>query len=63
MGGRLLHNLFTLEHNAICDHLITAFPEWRDDPDKDAEIFRVARLVNNALVAKIHTVAIGRKRS
>ncbi|MGB6445505.1 MAG: hypothetical protein WBF47_10020 [Xanthobacteraceae bacterium] len=43
--------------------MITAFPEWRDDPDKDAEIFRVARLVNNALVAKIHTVAIGRKRS
>ena len=56
LGLSLLHNLFTLEHNAICDHLITAFPEWRDDPDKDAEIFRVARLVNNALVAKIHTV-------
>jgi len=56
LGLSLLHNLFTMEHNAICDHLITAFPEWRDDPNKDAEIFRVARLVNNALVAKIHTV-------
>jgi hypothetical protein len=56
LGLSLLHNLFTLEHNAICDHLLEAFPEWRDDPDKDDEIFRVARLVNNALVAKIHTV-------
>jgi hypothetical protein len=56
LGLSLLHNLFTLEHNAICDHLLQAFPEWRDDPDKDDEIFRVARLVNNALVAKIHTV-------
>ena len=56
LGLSLLHNLFTLEHNAICDHLLQAFPEWRDDPQKDDEIFRVARLVNNALVAKIHTV-------
>jgi Animal haem peroxidase len=56
LGLSLLHNLFTLEHNAICDHLLEAFPEWRDDPQKDDEIFRVARLVNNALVAKIHTV-------
>jgi hypothetical protein len=56
LGLSLLHNLFTLEHNAICDHLLHAFPEWRDDPQKDDEIFRVARLVNNALVAKIHTV-------
>ena len=56
LGLSLMHNLFTLEHNAICDHLLTAIPEWIDDPDKDAEIFRVARMVNNALVAKIHTV-------
>ena len=56
LGLSLLHNLFTLEHNAICDHLVAAFPEWKDDPNKDAEIFRVARLVSNALVAKIHTV-------
>ena len=56
VGLSLLHNLFTMEHNAICDHLLQAFPEWRDDPNKDDEIFRVARLVNNALVAKIHTV-------
>jgi hypothetical protein len=61
LGLSLLHNLFTLEHNAICDHLIKAFPEWRDDPqktplEKDAQIFRVARMVNNSLMAKIHTV-------
>lgn len=56
LGLSLLHNIFTLEHNAICDHLITAYPEWRDLPDADAQIFRAARLVNNALVAKIHTV-------
>jgi len=56
LGLSLLHNLFTLEHNAICDHLLQAFPEWRGDPQKDDEVFRVARLVNNALIAKIHTV-------
>jgi hypothetical protein len=56
LGLSLLHNLFTLEHNAICDHLLGAFPEWRDDPDKDDQMFRVARLVNNSLMAKIHTV-------
>jgi hypothetical protein len=57
----LLHNLFTLEHNAICDHLLQAYPEWQDDPqktaqEKDEQAFRVARMVNNALMAKIHTV-------
>jgi hypothetical protein len=56
LGLSLLHNIFTLEHNAICDHLVQAFPEWLDQPDGDDQIFRVARLVNNALVAKIHTV-------
>ena len=56
VGLSLLHNLFTLEHNAICDHLLQAFPEWRDHPHQDDEIFRAARLVNGALMAKIHTV-------
>ncbi|NEV01059.1 peroxidase [Bradyrhizobium sp. UFLA 03-164] len=56
LGLSLLHNIFTLEHNAICDHLILAFPEWLHQPDGDDKIFRVARLVNNALMAKIHTV-------
>src|SRR5580700_7395039 len=61
LGLSVLHNLFTLEHNAICDRLIQTYPEWRDDPqktsqEKDAQIFRVARMVNNSLMAKIHTV-------
>jgi hypothetical protein len=61
LGLSVLHNLFTLEHNAICDRLIQAYPEWRDDPqktpqEKDAQIFRVARMINNSLMAKIHTV-------
>ena len=61
LGLSLLHNLFTLEHNAICDHLLQAYPEWQTGPqktpqDKDEQVFRVARMVNNALMAKIHTV-------
>jgi hypothetical protein len=56
LGLSLLHNLFTLEHNAICDHLLQAFPEWRHHPNSDEEVFRAARLVNSALMAKIHTV-------
>ncbi len=56
LGLSVLHNLFTLEHNAICDHLLEAFPEWRSQPNCDEEVFRVARLVNSALIAKIHTV-------
>jgi hypothetical protein len=56
LGLSVLHNLFTLEHNAICDHLLQAFPEWKDNVSQDDQIFRVARLVNNALMAKIHTV-------
>jgi hypothetical protein len=56
VGLALLHNLFTLEHNAICDHLVQAYPEWCNDPRADDRIFRAARLVNNALTAKIHTV-------
>jgi Animal haem peroxidase len=56
LGLSLLHNIFTREHNAICDYLIESFPEWQRLPDGDAQIFRVARLVNSALMAKIHTV-------
>ena len=56
LGLSILHNLFTLEHNAICDRLLQAFPEWTNNPKQDEQIFRVARLVNNALMAKIHTV-------
>ena len=51
VGLEMLFTLFTLEHNAICDALKQANPEWSDD-----ELFEHARLVNAALLAKIHTV-------
>jgi hypothetical protein len=51
LGLAMLHTLFTREHNAICDHLRNSQPSWSDD-----ELFEHARLVNSALLAKIHTV-------
>src|SRR5215207_1774725 len=51
IGLSLLHNLFALEHNAICDRMAAEFPSWSDD-----DLFDHARLVNAALLAKIHTV-------
>jgi hypothetical protein len=51
LGLSLLHHLFTFEHNAICDKLKAVYPGWSDD-----ELFNHARLVNAALMAKIHTV-------
>jgi hypothetical protein len=47
----ILHTLFVREHNAICDALHGAYPDWNDD-----EVFSHARLINAALLAKIHTV-------
>ncbi|SES49240.1 Animal haem peroxidase [Streptomyces sp. yr375] len=51
LGLAMMHDLFAREHNAICDHLHTAYPSWNDE-----ELFQRARLVNAALLAKIHTV-------
>jgi hypothetical protein len=51
VGLGMLHTLFTLEHNAICDALKAAHPQMDDD-----ELFGTAQLVNSALIAKIHTV-------
>lgn len=51
LGLGLMHTLFTLEHNAICDRLKTEYPTWSDE-----QLFNKARLVNTALLAKIHTV-------
>src|SRR5205823_13719111 len=50
-GISLLHNLFAREHNAICDELIAKYG-WTDDE----RLFQTARLINAALMAKIHTV-------
>jgi hypothetical protein len=51
IGLGVLHTLFSLEHNAICDRLRGEYPTWSDD-----DLFDHARLVNAALMAKIHTV-------
>lgn len=50
-GLELMHTLFALEHNAICDELKRHYPDWTSD-----QIFDTARLINCALMAKIHTV-------
>jgi hypothetical protein len=51
IGAAMMHTLFTLEHNAICDRLRAEYPHWSDD-----DLFDRARLINTALLAKIHTV-------
>lgn len=52
-GWAALHTLFSLEHNAICEHLWKEERRLRGDEEK---LFQTARLVNAALMAKIHTV-------
>ena len=53
LGLALLHGLFMREHNAICDAL-------RQEPRRggwtDQSLYDTARLVNAAVMAKIHTV-------
>jgi hypothetical protein len=51
IGLSMLHGLFALEHNAICDALRSKFA-GKDD----AWLFTKARLINSALMAKIHTI-------
>lgn len=51
VGLSLLHTLFVKEHNAVCRMLRRAYPSWGDE-----RLFQTARLVNAALMAKIHTV-------
>src|SRR5437660_4546061 len=50
IGLSLMHILFTLEHNTICEKLHELYPFWNDD-----ELYNHARLINVALMAKIHT--------
>ncbi len=51
IGLALLHALFMLEHNAICERLHAEHPELDDQA-----LYEKARLVNAALMAKIHTI-------
>jgi hypothetical protein len=50
LGLGMMHTLFVKEHNAICDHLSARYPAWDDH-----HLFNVARLINAALMAKIHS--------
>ncbi|XP_057998273.1 alpha-dioxygenase 2-like isoform X2 [Hevea brasiliensis] len=50
-GFSLLQALFVKEHNAVCDMLQENYPDFDDE-----ELYRHARLVTSALIAKIHTI-------
>jgi hypothetical protein len=51
VGMSMLHTLFVREHNSICDHLKASYPDW-----DDTRLFNVARLINAAVMAKIHSI-------
>ena len=51
LGLSLLHGLFVREHNAICAMLQRHYPSWDDE-----RLFQKARLINAALLARIHTI-------
>ncbi|KAG9160522.1 hypothetical protein Leryth_019477 [Lithospermum erythrorhizon] len=50
-GLLALQALFVQEHNAVCDALKAEYPEFGDE-----ELYRHARLVTSAVIAKIHTI-------
>lgn len=51
VGLSLLHHLFVKEHNAIAEALAKEYPNFNDE-----KLYDTARLVNAAVMAKIHTV-------
>lgn len=51
IGLAMLHTLFTLEHNHIATLLAAEHRDWDDE-----RLYAKARLINSALMAKIHTV-------
>jgi hypothetical protein len=51
IGLAMLHTLFTLEHNYLCDLLAHHHPAFDDE-----QLYRKAKLINSALMAKIHTL-------
>ncbi|KAI5382566.1 alpha-dioxygenase 2 [Lathyrus oleraceus] len=50
-GYSLLQALFIKEHNAVCDMLKKHYPDFDDE-----QLYRYARLVTSAVIAKIHTI-------
>ncbi|XP_021662121.2 alpha-dioxygenase PIOX [Hevea brasiliensis] len=51
IGVSTLQALFVKEHNAVCDALKKEYPDLKDE-----ELYRHARLVTAAVIAKIHTI-------
>ena len=51
VGLSLMHNLFAKEHNAIADKLASKYPLMTDQ-----ELYDKARMINAAVIVKIHTV-------
>jgi hypothetical protein len=51
LGLSLMHTLFAREHNTVVGELRRAYPAWGEE-----RLFRTARLIIAALIAKIHTV-------
>ena len=51
VGLELMHTLWVQEHNSIAAMLKENNPNWSDE-----RLFQTARLINAALIAKIHTV-------
>lgn len=51
IGLGAMHLLFVQEHNSICDMLKSHHSDWNDQ-----RLFDVARLINTALMARIHTI-------
>lgn len=51
IGLSMLHGLFALEHNYLCEHLHHLYPAASDE-----WLYNKARLINAALMAKIHTI-------
>lgn len=51
LGLSVWHNVWVKEHNSIADMLLAKNPTWDDE-----KIYQVARQINCALNAKIHTV-------
>ncbi|XP_030521894.2 alpha-dioxygenase 2-like isoform X1 [Rhodamnia argentea] len=50
-GFSLLQALFVKEHNTVCDMLKEHYPDLDDE-----KLYRHARLVTSAVIAKIHTI-------
>jgi Animal haem peroxidase len=51
VGLAILHSLFLREHNVICERLAAEYPAMTDQ-----QLYDTARLINAALIAKIHTL-------